>query len=180
MSTSDGASVVGEVALPHNERAVLRLIRPDDAQRLQELGARLSLETIRYRFFGLRRVLLPDEAAHLARVDYRDRAAVVAEHATLSGAEIIGVARYDRLPTQPDRAEFAILVEDRFQHTGVGRALVEALAVIARRNGITRLVGDALAENEPMRHFIQNVGFPLTSERRGAEIHFSWDITAPA
>ena len=166
--------------LPNGEQAVLRPIRPDDAPRLQALAPRLSDRTIYYRFFGARRRLHPHEAEHLARVDYHDHMAVVAERATPQGPELIGVVRYERLEAEPHTAEFAIVVEDRFQHEGLGHALLDALTAAARRNGNTRFVGDVLAENQPMLHFIRDAGFPLTVEWRGPEVHFSWDIAASA
>jgi len=77
-------------------------------------------------------------------------------------------------------AEFAILVEDQFQHNGVGRALLQELVAAARSNGITRLVGTVLGENYRMLSFLRSVSYPLMLERQGAELRFCWHIAAQA
>jgi len=55
---------------------------------------------------------------------------------------------------------------------------VQALVTAARGKGIRRLVGDVLADNQPMLHFLRRAGFPLTLEHHGAEVHFCWTIAA--
>lgn len=176
MNQPDATFASALLTLPNGDRATLRLIRPDDAPRLQDLARRLSSETVQRRFFGSRTVLYPEEAAHLATVDYHTRLAVIAERPNAYDSDVIGVARYDLRPDDPRTAEFAILVEDTFQRGGVGRALLRALTEAARANGITRLVGEVLAENHPMLQFLRGAGFPVTLERYGSEVHFTWAI----
>jgi acetyltransferase len=179
MAAPDDPAARTMLSLPDGEQVILRPIRPDDAPRLQALAPRLSSQTVRFRFFGVRRELYPEEAERLAAVDYRDRMAVVAERQGADGPEVIGVARYDRDPARPETAEFALLVEDRLQRRGLGRALLGQLVAAARANGIQRLVGDVLRENRPMLEFIGRAGFPVTLETRGAEVHFTWEIAPP-
>ena len=177
----DDASIAGAShPLPDGEHAHLRFIRPEDAPRLQDLAHRLSGETVQRRFFGSRRVLYPEEAARLATVDYSTRLAIVAERPGQHGPEIIGVARYDLRAGDPRSAELALLVEDRFQRSGLGRALLRALTEAARANGITRFVGEVLAENYPMLQFLRDAGFPVHLERHGDEVHFIGAIDASA
>lgn len=179
MQQDDDAVGHGALLLRSGERISLRPIQPDDAPRLQALAPRLSDDTLHFRFFGSRRVLRPEEAARLATVDGRARAAIVAVRATDDGPTVIGVARYDgRDGATPPTAEFAIVVEDAYQRLGVGRALLSRLVALAQRSGFQRLDGDMLADNEPMRRFVHGAGFPVTFRSDGAETHFSWDISA--
>ena len=169
-----------EFVLPDGERLRLRPIRPDDAPRLQALMQRLSAATRYRRFFSHRRTLPDAEAAQFAEVDAQTRLAIVAERATPAGPELIGVARCEVVdPLAPRTASLAMVVEDRFQHAGLGRALLEALVLAARAQDITHLEGDVLAENEPVLAFLRRSGFPVTLQRREREIHFRGDITSP-
>ena len=180
MDTPAHAVDHAEFLLPDGGRVRLRPIRPDDAPRLQAMAPRLSAETIYSRFFSYRRELRAAEAAHLAQVDGRDRVAIVAERVTAQGPELIGVARYERTAaTVPPTTDFAIVIEDQFQRTGVGRALLEQLVVAAQRNGITRLEGVVLAANQPMLDFVRSVGLPVTFDQQSTEVHFAWDIAPP-
>lgn len=145
--TMDPRSDVGRVTVPlvTGEHAILRPIRPDDAPRLQALAQRLTPETRYRRFFSHRRTLPAAEALHFAQVDAQTRLAIVAERPTPAGPELIGVARCDVVdPDTPQTASVAMVVEDQFQHAGLGRALLHALVAAARRQGITRFEGDVL------------------------------------
>ncbi len=169
--------------------AQLRPIRPDDAPRLIALFHRLSDETIRYRFFIAKKDLLPSEAERFANVDYRQRNAIVAECDAAGQVELIGVARYDatqtRAPTLPRftgegaTAEFAIVVEDRFQGRGLGKVLLCTLADAARANGIHDLAGSALADNQNMLRFLRGCGYPVEFQRDSTEMNFVLDVSAP-
>ena len=88
--------------------------------------------------------------------------------------QIVGVVRYDRQET--DAAEFALVVEDRLQHHGVGSALFRALVEAARRRGIRTLQADILAENRPMLGLLRESGLPMRSRRSGAAIRVELDL----
>ncbi len=174
---SDHVTSLPEYALANGRLARLRPIRSDDAPRLIALFQRLSDETIRYRFFITKKELLPHEAQHFANVDYRERMAIVAESTAGNDVELVGVARYDSSnSTQADRAEFAIVVEDRFQGQGLGKVLLRELAKAARANGIRYLAGDTLADNQNMLRFLRGCGFPVKLTRDGTEMHFVLDV----
>ncbi len=120
------ADLAREVTGRDGARVRLRPIRPDDAPRLQALHARLSRETIYQRFFGATPRLPTPWAHFLAEVDYRRRLALVLEHGPDDDPELIGVGRYE--PTaEPDTAEVAFVVEDRWQGKGLGTVLFTAL-----------------------------------------------------
>jgi GNAT superfamily N-acetyltransferase len=62
----------------------------------------------------------------------------------------------------PDRAEFACIVADHFQHKGAGRRLLLALAILARGEGIREWTAEVLAQNRPMLALLKSLGLPLT------------------
>lgn len=132
----------------------IRPIRPDDAGAIEALHGRLSAQTVYLRFFTPLPTLAPSLLRRFVEVDYEDRMALVAE----LGDEIIGVARYDRLP-DTDEAEVAFVVEDAHQGRGVGILLLEHLAGAGRENGIARFVADTLAGNDRMLRVFRDAGF---------------------
>ena len=123
-----------------------RPVQLDDEARFYRLWPRLSRETV-YRRFHAPVHGLPAEVVHrLVDVDHDLREAVVAD----LGGEVVGVARYDRSPTDPSTAEFAVLVEDAWQGVGIGRQLLAELTELAARRGVRALTADVQADNDRM------------------------------
>ncbi len=138
-----------EIAL--RDGAVLRIrpIRPDDDDRLIEFHGRLSRHSNYQRFFTVMKRLPPDWARILANVDYQRRLALVAERGPVDTPELIAVARYE--PTdQPDTAEVAFVVQDRWQGRGLGAILLNELLRAAEARGIRRFRAYVLADNARM------------------------------
>src|SRR3954468_10531125 len=130
-----------------------RPVQPDDEARFLRLWPRLSMET-RYRRFHSPVHRLPMSLVHhLVQVDHDAREAVVA----LVGGEVVGVARYDRSLTDPTEAEFAIVVEDAWQHVGRGRQLLGELARLAARRGVRALTATVQADNDRMVWLIRRL-----------------------
>jgi len=127
----------------------MRPIRPDDEPRLVELFHRLSPRTVYQRFFRAYD-RLPDHWYHrFAHVDYRTRLALVAERQEAGGPLLHAVARYE--PGEADgTTEIAIVVEDAWQHRGLGTLLLDALLAAAEARGLRRFTADVLADNRPM------------------------------
>jgi RimJ/RimL family protein N-acetyltransferase len=138
-----------EIALPDGARLRLRPIRPEDQDRLIAFYDRLSRHTAYQRFFAVMRRLPPDWAHFLANVDYERRLALLAEHGPPDEPELIGVARYE--PTdQPDTAEIAFVIQDRWQNRGLGTLMLDALLAAAAARGIRRFRAYVLASNMRM------------------------------
>ena len=81
-----------DVVLSDGGTAHLRPIRPDDVEQLRALHARLSPQSIYFRFFSPIPKIPEPQLHRLAEVDYRDRFALVAE----LDAQVVAVVRYDR------------------------------------------------------------------------------------
>ena len=115
----------GTLTLSSGTDVPFRAIRPEDAPALQRVHSRCSERTIYLRFFGSLEQLPDAKARHFASVDGVDRFGLVALDPQ-DPDEIIAVVRYDREPGS-GRAEYAALVEDRWQDQGVGTALTRLL-----------------------------------------------------
>ena len=161
----------------------LRPIRQDDAPRLQAFHGRLSRDSIFMRFFSPLPVLTDERAAYFTTIDYDRRFAIVATEGTGADELIVGVARYDRVDDEwapDDRAEFALIVEDRVQHHGIGSVLFWALVEIARARGVKTFIAEVLAENRRMLSFLRETGLPSRPRRSFNAVHVELDLTARA
>ena len=161
------------VTLRDGATVTIRPIRPDDAPRLQALHARLSPETIYLRFLGTHPVLSNREAERLASVDYETRMAFVATREQKGEEFVAGVARYAALgPERPDEAEAAVVVEDRYQHLGLGTRLLDWLLAYARTHGIRFFVAEINAENDRVLDFVRRSGLPTEKHLQSG----TWEI----
>jgi GNAT superfamily N-acetyltransferase len=142
------------VRLADGRLATLRAIGPGDRDAFLAFHAGLSDESRYLRYFSARRKLPEKEILHYTAVDQRDHAGI---GTWLDGA-LVGHALYDRL-ADPEEAEVALEVADACQGLGIGTAMLEALAQLARRAGIRRFVGHVLPTNQRMLQVFRDLGF---------------------
>jgi len=147
MSRRFDESYLETVVLNDGSEVVLRLLRPDDKERLAAGFAQLSSESRYQRFFTGKERLTEGELRYLTDVDGDGHFAICALGPDGAGA---GVARFIRLPKEPQVAEFAITVVDRLQRKGLGRILTDRLLAAARERGVKMLRAEVLADNRPM------------------------------
>lgn len=137
----------------------LRLLRPDDTERLKAFFYRLSPESIFYRALEYRTTITDEEARRLCDVDGVQRVAIAATFLDNSSEQIIGVARYGLVdPDKPDTAEAAVIVEDAFQGRGLGKLLVRRLVEYALAHGVRHIVATIHVNNTKILQFIQRSG----------------------
>ena len=128
LATSDDAvgdatyPIAGRFRLTDGRLVRLRPLQAEDAPRLLDLCKRLSPSTIRRRF--LRSVVRcnPLEAQRLAAVDQVQRMALVAVPDPADDPPIVAVGRFHG--DGSDQAELALLVDDAYQHVGLGRLML--------------------------------------------------------
>jgi RimJ/RimL family protein N-acetyltransferase len=136
----------------------VREVRPEDADALRRLVRRSSERSVFLRFFGPVKELSEAQARRFAEVDGVDRFALVALDPE-DPEEVVGVVRYDR-GSEGDAAEYAALVEDRFQGRGLGLGLTRALIEAARERGVRRLKALVLHENTGMLNLLRSLDLP--------------------
>jgi len=131
MKLRDGSSVVIRPATAADEPALRSFLRG------------LCLEARRLRFFSAAASMTT--AAHLASTtDARHYGLVAHDEAGV----LVGHATYVQL--DDTRAEVAVEVADRLHSRGLGTMLIERLAIVAERRGITHFVAEVLCENRAM------------------------------
>jgi GNAT superfamily N-acetyltransferase len=163
--------VPDEILLRDGTRLLVRPIRPDDADALVALHARLSADTIYRRYFGVRPHLAPTDVDRFTHVDGRARFALVA----MSASDLMAVARYEGRPGEGS-AELAVVVDDVLQHQGVGRLLLGRLVDVAREAGLVELVADVLTGNGAMLSLLRRLDLPRRSETDGDTVTIHVDL----
>ena len=152
----------------------VRGIRAEDAEALQRLVRRSSDRSVELRFFGPLKKLSDKMAGRFADVDGMDQFALVALDPEDPG-EIVGVVRYAR-EGDGDGAEYAALVEDRFQGRGLGIGLTRGLIEAARENGIGHLHALVMRENVGMLSLLRSLDLPERIRLQDGAEHVEIDL----
>jgi RimJ/RimL family protein N-acetyltransferase len=152
------------VTLADGTRLLLRPLLRTDRDRLASAFARQSGESIRRRFFTAARPS-PQIIDYLVNIDYIDHFAWGA--ATEDGGHAVAEGRYVRLLDDPEAAEVAFDVVDKYQRRGMATLLLGALAVAAASAGISRFVASVLYENAPMRAVLEKASASWRHEEPG-------------
>lgn len=139
-------------------RLHLRPIAADDKERLKAALPGISSENLYRRFFMPVVRLSDQQLRFLTEVDQVRHIAWLAVAADEPGAPLVGVCRCVQLDDQPQIAEAALLVVDRFQHRGAGTVLLATLSLLAAHRGINTLRSFALEENLPFLKTMTRLG----------------------
>ncbi len=140
------------------EKLFIRPIRPEDAPLLTELFESLSPRSIRLRFFTPLKHLSSKMLARFTQIDYDREIALVALRGSGSDEKILGVARII-VGDGVKEAEFAIMVGDPWQGTGIGAELLHRCLSIARERHIKIVSATVLEENTQMLALGRKLGF---------------------
>jgi RimJ/RimL family protein N-acetyltransferase len=155
------------VQLEDGGRYELRPIRPDDKHALEDGFARMSPQTRLSRFFTNTTKLTDEQLRYFTEIDYVDHFAWVVFSLDDPAHPGVGVARYIRLPDDPEAAEAAFTVIDDHQHRGLGILLVVALADVARKNGVHRFVLFIRSDNDAMIGLARALGAHMVVDEPG-------------
>jgi GNAT superfamily N-acetyltransferase len=154
------------VELRDGTTALIRPIRPADRDRLKEGFDTADPDSIFLRFLSPHPRLTGSELDYLTSVDHDRHEALIAIDAETG--QSLGTARYVRDESEPEKAEFAIGVGDRWMRIGLGTALFEQLIVRARESGIVRFTGLIHHDNVAIKELVQKVAGPFEVKTAGA------------
>ncbi len=161
----------------------VRPIRPEDEPLMARFHEALSERSVYMRYFhamNLTRRTAHERLTRICFIDYDREMALVAERENpeTGEPEILGVARLSKNHVVPDEAEFAILVNDRFQRQGLGTTLLERLLEVGREEGLRRITAEILFENRAMQHLGKKFGFRLRRDLEEGVVKANLDLLA--
>lgn len=147
-----------DVVLRNGRRVRIRPLTRDDRPHFVRGLARMSPRSRYLRFHAPVNGLTENQLAYLTEVDYVNHMAWVAVALDEPGEPGVAVARYIRAADDSTRAEAAVTVVDDYQGVGLGSMLMETLILTALNNGIDRLIGYILPENEAALGLFRRLG----------------------
>jgi acetyltransferase len=147
------------------EEVLIRPIRPEDEPLMASFNRTISPYSIYLRYFhpvSPTQLVSHDQLAALCFVDYDREMALVAELKNGSGhREIVGMGQLTKLQGT-NEGEFALLINDKYQRTGLGTELLSRLLDIGRDEELDKVVAEILPENEGMRRVCTKLGFKFS------------------
>ncbi len=136
---------------------LLRPIKPEDEPLESDLIASLSEESARFRFFYIIKEITHDMLSRFCNIDYDREMAIIAEYNSGGKRRNVGVGRIILEPGG-ETGEFAILVADDFQGSGLGLKLLDSLIEIAQDKGLKSIYGIVLNDNLKMLGLANKLG----------------------
>ena len=143
----------------------VRPVVPEDKSLIALGFDRLSDRSRYLRFLGPMPTLSRRQLAYLSELDHLNHVAI----GFLDGDDPVAIGRWVRFEDEPEDADVAVTVLDEYQGRGVGRTVIQVLAMIARHRDIRWLHFDVLAENTPMLKVLDGLGAVRTPS--GPVIH---------
>jgi len=145
---------------------ILRPIRPEDEPLEQEMLSTLSEASLRGRFFQVIKKIPHEMLVRFCNIDYDREMAIVAEVREKEVRKIIGIGRLI-IDTDFRNSEFAVVVHDDYQGSGLGYKLIDVLIGIAQEKNLEHIHGDVLQENKKMIRVCEKLGFVVESTADG-------------
>lgn len=159
---------------------VIRPIRPEDGEPLQEFIRGLSERSRYMRFVSMMRELTPRMVSRYTQIDYHRELALVAATQVPNPANrghprevIIGFAHYLRNPDGRG-AEYALVIGDDWQRRKLGGQLMSALIDAAREQGLEYIDGLVLSTNRPMLTLMTRLGFTNDADPEDPTMRRVW------
>lgn len=136
----------------------IRPIMAEDEPKLRNFHDKLSDNSLKNRFFVLRRNLSHDDFAKLTQIDYVREMAFLGLVEEESQLNIAGVVRCF---IDPDaiQAEYSLVIRDDLQKLGIGSLLLTKMIDYLTLRGVMTLKGDILLTNKPMIRLARKLGF---------------------
>ena len=166
-------ALIDRVRLRDGRSVTIRPVLPQDAALQQAFVQALSPAARYRRFHGPVRELPEAALRYMTEVDYASHLALLATTVDASQREIqVAEARWVRRepPDATDVADFALVVADDWQRAGLGALLLGMLADSAAAQGIRRLSGDVLADNDGMCRLLKRCGWRQSRDRFDARL----------
>ncbi|WGD54680.1 GNAT family N-acetyltransferase [Bradyrhizobium sp. CB1650] len=171
----DPASYTRQEQLRDGRSVEIRALRPEDEAEMVAALDHTSAQSLRRRFFALKRHFSDKERAYFMEIDFKTHVALVACADDAGRRLIVGGGRY--IVSAPGQAELAFVVIDAWQGRGIGAMLARHLVALAREAGLNELTAEVLPENTAMRRVFDKLGFGPASTRDPQTIHLVLKLT---
>jgi len=155
------SNYIKHVVVQDDRHITLRPIRPEDEPMEAEMFTHFSEQTQKFRFFELIKDISHQMLIRYTQIDYDREIAIIAEEKISDIKRMLGVARIIG-DSYGEKAEFAIVVADPYQHLGLGNMLMDYILEIAKDRHMKTIYAYMLPENTKMITMMQKRGFVCT------------------
>jgi acyl-CoA hydrolase/GNAT superfamily N-acetyltransferase len=145
-----------------NEPVTIRPAKPVDERRIQEHFYNLEKDDVIARFFHEKTSFVHDEVEGVSLIDYTNDLTMVAVVGEFGFGRVIGIGEC-LLDPATRVAEVAFSISKSFQHKGLGKILMQKLALAARDNGIAGLMAYTSPQNRGMIKLFNTLPYKVNS-----------------
>jgi len=153
--------------LPGDWHIFVRPVRPEDESMFVDFFPHVTPEDLRLRFFAPIKEFSHAFVARLTQLDYARAMAFVAFDDVTK--EMLGAVRL-HADANYESAEYGILLRSDLKGRGLGWKLMTMIIEYARSEGIKRITGQVLRENNVMLQMCRELGFHIEYDPREADI----------
>jgi len=139
----------------------LRPVKISDEPLLKEFFYSLSDRSLSRRFMSMRKDMPHKMLQDLAVINFTNEMVILAILSDQQKEEIIGIGQY-AIDPEAHSAEVALVIQDDYQHQGLGTELLKYLTYLAKKQGLLGFTAEVLLENRPMLHLFEKMGFDVT------------------
>ena len=152
----------------------IRPVNINDEDRLKHFFYSLSDKSLYRRFLANIQFIPRDTLQKYSVIDFSREMTILAIVRDNWEETVVGIAQYvtDRTSLMA-AASFA--VSDAFHSRGIGRILLEYLALLAKKEGLLGFTAMVLRENDIMLHLFESMGWEVEKSRNGG----LYDLTMP-
>jgi acyl-CoA hydrolase/RimJ/RimL family protein N-acetyltransferase len=148
-----------------NTKVYFRPLKPSDEENMRQLFYRLSDKSVEYRYFYPIKAMFHSDMQEYVNIDYRDSMSLIGLIDDPNCDRIIAEARFDRLSPQATSAELSLMIDDEYQHIGIGTWLCEILIGLAKERQLKEFTADVLTNNLKMHHVFQKMDWTTKVKR---------------
>jgi len=143
---------------------LLRPVRISDEPLLKDFFYSLSENSLYRRFISVRQDMPHERLQEFVAIDFTREMVILAVIQKEEKEVIVGVGQYG-IGQAIHTAEVAFAVRDDHQNQGIGAELLSYLTYLAKKQGLLGFYAEVLAENKPMLHLFEKMGFDIKKRR---------------
>lgn len=162
------------------DQIIIRPIRPEDEPLMVKFHKNLSEESVYLRYahtIKLKQRISHERLTRICFIDY-DRAMILAadyKNPQTSEHEILAVARLSKLHGT-NEAEFALIVDDQYQHQGLGTELMRRLLEVGKEEKMDAIIGYILTSNQTMQSICRKLGFQIHPDSEAGMLKATFEL----
>jgi len=144
----------------------LRPIKISDEPLLKDFFYKLSDKSLYRRFISTRKDMPHEHLQRFVVINYAKETVLLAVIKHDGKEEVVGIGQYN-IDERTYAAEVALAVRDDYQNRGIGTELLSYLTYLAKRQGLQGFTAEVLADNRPMLHLFEKMGFDIERRNEG-------------